>query len=376
MQPNQIQDLISRYLSGNCTEAEKALVETSYLKYLPNHEPLKEEEIAEDLKLIAANLQFSKPEIKFTLLKKLSIAAAIVVAFGGSLFFAFRKESNYSVAKNNQEKILPGTDKAILTLANGRQIILDKNASTLVVDSIAGISIKKTANGELVYEILNVANSTNSTNQFNTIATPRGSQYTVVLQDGSKVWLNASSSLKYPLVFNGDKRKVELNGEGYFEVAKNKEKPFIVHTANQDVEVLGTHFNINAYPEEKETKTTLLEGKVRVSTANEKALMKPGEQVVNFKSGNTLKSAMLEDASESIAWKNGLFLFNHEDLYGIMSKVSRWYNVEVEYKGNFNNQYYSGTISKFGEVIDVLKIMQLTGSVKFKIEGRRIIVMK
>jgi transmembrane sensor len=377
MQPNQIKILINRYLSGDCTEAEKSLVENSYRDYLPNPEPLREQEILADLQYIESQLPLPRPTKKLNFYKKLSIAAAMLVAIGGTLYFGLAKNNqNNTTANLAEEQILPGTDKAILTLANGRKIMLDKNASTLLMDSTAGIRIKKTENGELIYEILATASTTNNANQYNTIETPRGSQYTVILQDGTKVWLNASSSLKYPLIFNGTKRKVELNGEGYFEVSKNKEKPFIVQTINQEVEVLGTHFNVNAYPEEAAIKTTLLEGKVIVHKGAEEAVMKPGEQVVNLKKAKNLKLSMLDDANEVIAWKNGLFLFSHENLYDIMAKISRWYDVEVEYQGKFDNQFYSGTISRFGEVKDVLKIMELTGSVKFKIQGRRIIVMK
>ncbi|TKC12773.1 FecR family protein [Pedobacter polaris] len=377
MQPNQIKELINRYLSGNCTEAESALVENSYRDYLLNPEPLKEHEILADLQWIEAKLPLPRSTKKLNFYKKISIAAALLIAVGGTLYFGLaRKDQKDITAKLAEEKILPGTDRAILTLADGRKILLDKNASTLFLDSTAGIQIKKTKNGELIYEVLATVSTTGNVKQYNTIETPRGSQYTVILQDGTKVWLNASSFLKYPLVFSGNKRQVELNGEGYFEVSKNKARPFIVQTNNQEVEVLGTHFNVNAYPEEVAIKTTLLEGKVIVHKGGEEALMKPGEQVVNLKTSKNLKLSTLEDANEVIAWKNGLFLFTHESLYDIMVKISRWYDVEVEYQGKFDNQYYSGTISRFGEVEAVLKIMELTGSVKFKIHGRRIIVMK
>jgi len=376
MQPNQIKDLINRYLSGNCTEEEKALVESSYIDYLPDQPALTEEQIAADLKWIQAQLPVKKSTTKLVPFRKISIAAALVIAIGGMLYLGLQKRPRQAIADNGVENILPGTDRAILTLANGKKIILDKNASTLLLDSTAGIRIKKTEKGELIYEILASSANAGRTNEYNTIETPRGSQYVVILQDGTKVWLNAASSLKYPLVFNGSNRKVELTGEGYFEVAKNKEKPFLVRTNNQEVEVLGTHFNINAYPEEKEIKTTLLEGKVLVRKGNVGSMIKPGEQTINLKSSKGLKLITLEDANEMVAWKNGLFLFKHEDLYSIMNRLSRWYDVEIDYRGNFANQYYSGTISRFEEVEDVLKIMQLTGSVNFKIEGRRIIVMK
>ncbi|CAH0266625.1 hypothetical protein SRABI27_03370 [Pedobacter sp. Bi27] len=378
MQNNQIKDLLKRYLAGECTEEEKALVESSYLDYHTDAVPLTENEIADDLAAIAANLPKEKQPKVFPLFKKMIAAAAVLVIVASiAIYFTIRPKKEFTAKiANPAEKILPGTDKAILTLADGRKITLDKNTSTLLLDSLAGIRIKKTAKGELVYEVLDVKETAANLNAFNTIETPRGSQYKVILPDGSNVWLNASSSLKYPVIFNGNKRNVELAGEAYFEVAKNKEMPFVVHTQTQDVQVLGTHFNINAYPDETETKTTLLEGKVLVSKGAESKMMKPGEQVINANQSRVLELRTMTDATESIAWKNGLFLFNHNDLHTIMHQISRWYDVEVDYEGDFRKQYYSGTISKFGKVTDVLKTMELTGSVKFKIVGRRIIVMK
>lgn len=378
MQNNQIKDLLKRYLAGECTEEEKALVESSYLDYHTDAVPLTENEIADDLAAIAANLPKEKQPKVFSLLKKMIAAAAVLVIVASiAIYFTIRPKKEFTAKiANPAEKILPGTDRAILTLADGRKITLDKNTSTLLLDSLAGIRIKKTAKGELVYEVLDVKGTAANLNAFNTIETPRGSQYKVILPDGSNVWLNASSSLKYPVIFNGNKRNVELAGEAYFEVAKSKEMPFVVHTQTQDVQVLGTHFNINAYADETATKTTLLEGKVLVSKGAESKMMKPGEQVINANQSRVLELSTMTDATESIAWKNGLFLFNHNDLHTIMHQISRWYDVEVDFEGDFRKQYYSGTISKFGKVTDVLKTMELTGSVRFKIIGRRIIVMK
>lgn len=378
MQNDQIKDLLKRYLAGECTEEEKALVENSYLDYHVNASPLTEHEITADLAAIAANLPKEKQPKVFSLFKKMIAAAAVLVVLASiAIYFTIRSKNELTAkVANPVEEILPGTDKAILTLADGRKVMLDKNTSILLLDSLAGIRIKKTAKGELVYEVLDIKGIAANLNAFNTIETPRGSQYKVILPDGSNVWLNASSSLKYPVIFSGNKRNVELAGEAYFEVAKNKEMPFVVHTQTQDVQVLGTHFNINAYPDETETKTTLLEGKVLVSKGTESKMMRPGDQVVNANQSRTLELSILTDATESIAWKNGLFLFNHNDLHTIMHQISRWYDVEVDYEGDFRKQYYSGTISKFGKVTDVLKTMELTGSVKFKIVGRRIIVMK
>lgn len=375
MQANQIENLLKRYTTGQCSEEEKALVETAYLSYLPEVNSLTEEEITEDLLRIRNALPKDPKHLKIRIFRFAAAAAVLLIVSAGLLYYQLAGNQNtHKQAFQKTEKILPGTDRAILTLADGRKIALDKNAAVLFSDSASGISIRKTAKGELIYETLKSTGGNQSANAYNTIETPKGSQYKIILPDGTNVWLNAASSLRYPVVFNGPKREVELSGEGYFEVAKDPHMPFNVKSAKQTVEVLGTHFNINAYPDEQFIKTTLLEGKVVVSQSGEKKLMKPGQQVTSY--GQTLTLDNLSDAQESVAWKNGIFLFHHEDLHSIMNRVSRWYDIEVEYKNEFNNQYYSGTISKFDNVTDVLKIMEMTGSVRFRIVGRRITVMK
>jgi len=210
---------------------------------------------------------------------------------------------------------------------------------------------------------------------FNTISTPVGGQYTVVLPDGSKVWLNAASSLKFPTAFTGTERRVELTGEGYFEVAKNKHMPFKVNFNREEVEVLGTHFNISAYPDEAVTRTTLLEGSVRISKNNIKKILVPGQQAISSMQTGGFNIAEV-NTDEAIAWKNGLFLFHNENIRSIMKKIARWYNVDVNYQGSFTNQEYGGRISQSKNLSEILKNLELTGTIHFKIEGRRVTVME
>jgi len=376
MHHNQIDDLLKRYAKGQCSEEEKALIESTYLSYLPDVDQLSEEDIEKDLAWIQAGLPKEPKRFKIWNFKFASAAAVLVVISATLLYFGIvHKAEPNKVTLAKTEQILPGTDKAILTLANGRKVVLDKNAATLISDSTSGIKIRKTAEGELIYELMEgKANDENAT-AFNTIETPRGSQYKIILPDGTRVWLNAASSLRYPLVFSGKTREVDLDGEGYFEVYKNKNMPFLVNSGNQIVEVLGTHFNISSYANDPAIATTLLEGKVVVKRGKDKQVLNPGEQVLNLPD-RPLSVNVLPDAAEKIAWKNGSFVFNHENLQSIMNRISRWYDVEVDYKGNFDQKFYSGTISKYESVTDVLKIMELTRSVKFKIEGRRITVTK
>jgi ferric-dicitrate binding protein FerR (iron transport regulator) len=194
----------------------------------------------------------------------------------------------------------------------------------------------------------------------------------LVLPDGTKVWLNAASSLKYPAAFAGNERRVELNGEAYFEVSKDPSKPFFVKTASQTVAVLGTHFNINSYTDESATKTTLLEGSVKVTGNNGQSVkIKPGEQAINYANAISIKENV--DTDEAIAWKNGKFMFKNTDLQTIMRQLSRWYDVDVEYQGKIEQKHYMGRISRNVPVSQIFEILKTSG-LNFTINGRKIIV--
>ncbi|HMF72741.1 MAG TPA: FecR domain-containing protein, partial [Flavitalea sp.] len=268
-----------------------------------------------------------------------------------------------------ENSIATGSNKASLTLSDGTTIVLDDAANGLLTTQ-AGIKISKTTDGQLKYDASRPQPS--HANGFNTIHTPRGGQYQVVLPDGSSVWLNAASSLKFPTVFSGNERKVELTGEAYFEVAKNKVKPFIVASGNQTLEVLGTHFNVNAYQDDGKIRTTLLEGSIKVShtQTNAFSLLVPGQQAELRKEIKVTKV----DVKQSIAWKNGYFVFASENIQTLMQKIARWYDVDVEYEGRVTTEGFVGSISRFEDVSEVLHMLQLTGMVHFKIVGRKIIV--
>jgi transmembrane sensor len=297
------------------------------------------------------------------------IAAAITIAIIAGTWMLFFVESPAPAAYAND--ISPGTDTAILTLANGTKINLgDMKGGSLLNES--GIEIIKVEDGTLVYKVVE---SKSNILEYNTITTPKGGQYKIVLPDGTRVWLNAASSLTYRASLNTSfgERKVHLLGEAYFEVVKKQKMPFIVRTDKQEVIVLGTHFNINSYKDEPNTKTTLLEGSVKVFSKYGDAILKPGQQSVTSGSAIQLSRA---DIDQAVAWKNGEFMFSKELLSGIMKEISRWYNVDVVYADQqLENKVFNGTISKFKNVSHVLKMLEKTGEVKFKIEGRRITVM-
>ncbi len=286
-----------------------------------------------------------------------------------------KKEDRKPLASRPAD-LMPGGNKAILMLANGSKIVLD-NAKHGKIAEQQNVSISKTQSGQIVYSNNGNAPATDQIASaaivFNSIITPRGGQYEVVLPDGTKVWLNAASSLKYPTVFSGADRRVELTGEAYFEVAKNAGKPFFVKSATQTVEVLGTHFNVNSYYDEKAVRTTLLEGSVKVNSSAGKLLAKltPGEQAVNSAVAiNVIHDA---DVDEAVAWKNGKFMFHDADLQTIMRQLSRWYDVDVEYQGQVPVKHYLGRISRNVPVSQVFLILKTSG-LNFTINGRKIIV--
>ena len=306
-----------------------------------------------------------------------SLAAAamlLIVAAAGLLYHQHNKQVKNNVVARKQE-IRPGSNKAILTLANGKKVVLTDSTSGEIAMQ-AGIKITKTAKGQIIYEMPAGIVTSNRIPEYNTIEAPTGGQWEVVLPDRSKVWLNARSSLTYPTWFAGNERKVKLRGEAYFEIAHNQKMPFRVVSKTQTVEVLGTHFNIMAYEDEQMMKTTLLEGSVKISDGNRARILLPGEQAQVQVSNATLKVTNDIDLEDVIAWKSGYFKFN-ESLESIMRKISRWYDVEISYAGKIDpSQRFGGKISRNKNLSSALKIMELTGNVHFKVQGRRVTVMQ
>lgn len=301
-----------------------------------------------------------------------SIAAAIILIIIGVssyLWFNNRSNSGNDIAKTtSQHDILPGGNKAVLTLSDGSSIVLDSAANgTLALQG--STKVLKTNEGQLAY---NIGNEEATEILYNTLATPRGGQYQLVLPDGSKVWLNAASSIHYPTSFTGKDRKVEITGEAYFEVEKNIRMPFIVKVNDMEVRVLGTHFNVNAYSDEAVAKTTLLEGSVLVARDAATVLLKPGQQAQIAKTG-TLKVIDNADLDEAVAWKNGVFYFNRVDIQTIMRQIARWYDVDIQYQGEIIPKKFGGEIQRDLNLSEVLEGLKETG-IHFRIEGRKLIV--
>lgn len=378
----EAKELLEKYRSGKCSPQEKLLLQKWF------HQ-LHENELTE---LTEADLKTAKKEfrkkisplikdygVKTIWPRYISAAAIIIIISVGTLFYMDylkKSEAKHAVSEAKND-ISPGGNIATLTLADGRKISLTDAKNGHLAEQ-SGIKISKTADGQLVYNIANNENSSQSLS-YNTIETPAGGQYQVILPDGSKVWLNSASSLRYPVRFTGNERKVEISGEAYFEVAHNNKMPFRVINSNQTVEVLGTHFNIMAYPDESSTNTTLLEGSVKIIKENKSKIISPGQQT-RVKNGNIDVASV--DVTQAIAWKEGYFMFKNEDIQSIMRQISRWYNLEVKYEGQIPERVFGAKISRARNVSEVLEILESTGSIHFKIipgdaqgKERRIIVM-
>ena len=316
-------------------------------------------------------------------MKWLHVAAAsvILISVGVYVFnrITLNRKANDEVVKTvpSQEvsnDIQPGGDKAILTLANGSQIILDSAANGLVAQQ-GHTEVMKLADGQLVY---NGAGDQANEVLYNTVVTPRGGQYRLILPDGSRIWLNAVSSIRFPTAFTGRDRTIEITGEAYFEIAKDPSRPFRVLVrpvsgkGDMEVAVLGTHFNINAYQDEPAIKTTLLEGSVKVTNGTNHTIINPGQQTHLNKSG-VIKVIQDADVAEAVAWKDGRFEFNDTDLKTIMRQVMRWYDVDVEYQDNMPDRYFTADISRNKTLSGVLTILRLC-VVDFKLEGKKLTV--
>ena len=300
-------------------------------------------------------------------------AAVILLAIGTGFYFNYssKKSTDLEADSNvHRNDLLPGGNKAILRLANGSTILLD-TAKRGILAQQAGTKIEKLANGQLAY---NSKKDKKYEELFNTVSTPRGGEYHLLLPDSTEVFLNSASSIRFPVDFRGNERKVEISGEVYFEVSKNPLKPFRVTVSDMMIEVLGTHFNVNAYSEEAVIRTTLLEGSVAVSNRKAGIHLQPGQQSIADQQGNLVLKDHI-DLDEAVAWKNGKFEFHNAEIETIMSQIGRWYNVEVAYEGQRTRETFSGIVSRKGNVSQVLKIMEMAG-IRFKIEKEKIIVIQ
>lgn len=387
-------ELVRKYLDDKASKKEVHFIEQYYDHFgkeeditnsLSTEEMQKlESEIKGNIHARISKMEKKKGPFLTRLFFQRSAAAAavilVLISAGGYLLYN-RSINKFPVVANDQSgryknDVAPGGDKAILILGDGSTVVLDNTQNGMV--GLQGNSkILKIDAGKLAYADNKAGKNGQPQIVYNTISTPRGGQYQIELADGTKVWLNASSSLRFPTAFiAGKERIVELNGgEAYFEVAKNEAMPFKVKINKMEVQVLGTHFDVMAYTNERTIKTTLLEGSVKINLQldNKGVLLKPGQQLQLDKSG-AVKLMQNVDVDLAVAWKNGFTAFKKADIETIMRQVERWYDVDVTYEGAIQERTFTGKISRNANLSDLLRLLEIS-KIRFRIDGKKITVL-
>jgi len=372
-------DLYEKHQAGTATPAERARFEATLgaadLPDLPWQAAAHGDEAATQAAIFQRLRQSGVPapgrRRRTPWAALLAFVMLLVAGVGG--YWGWQRRAAPAVARRPAPRpaapvaLRPGRNQALLTLADGRTVLLDQAHLGLLARQ-GGSQVQKTADGQLRY----AGGAAGGARLYNTVATPRGGQYQLTLPDGSQVWLNAASSLRFPVAFTEAERRVELTGEAYFEVAKDARHPFKVTARGAEVTVLGTHFDVQAYDDEPALAATLLEGAVQVRQGTQQALLRPGQQGRCWPQGQVQVREV--DVQHAVAWKNGYFVFNDEPIEAIMRQVARWYDVDVQYQGVLTNKDFNGKISRYKDAADVLRVLALTGAVHFTTEGRRITV--
>ncbi len=378
--------LAEKWIAGTITPEEKTRLFEWYDRFDDTELTIEGQEATAFGRLKQEMLQDIRHRIKppagVRRLTRASVAAAALLLLIPGAWLALHSRTATQLAaatpiKNTSRTndIAPGCNRAILTLADGSTVTLD-SAGPGKVTKQGNVEVIKRGDGQLQYA--SAGNTPPETIAYNELSTPRGGQYRLKLQDGTNVWLNASSSIRYPTAFVGKERKVQITGEAYFEVAKNADMPFRVTVLdpapggkNTEIEVLGTGFNVNAYQDEAGQRTTLIEGAVKVTSGAGAVTLKPSEQAVS--SGNQLKMMQLENTEQTIAWKNGYFEFENADIPAIMRQISRWYDVDVEYQGKASDDRFSGRFSRNVSLAVVLQILHTSG-VELLADDKKIVI--
>ncbi|NQX39025.1 FecR domain-containing protein [Pedobacter steynii] len=369
MTEQEIVKLLKKYTEGNCTPEETALVESLYMMMEEVSPAPSPKNIEKAYVQVKKNLPIAN---KKPIRRRLLVAASVLLALsiGISLYpYSDKKKSDKPISISAKTKFIPGKSQAFLILANGKKIPLNEVANGKIATEGNAV-ITKTEQGQIAY---NNVETKNLAAVYNTVSTPRGGEYILTLSDGTKVWLNAATSIAYPSTFTGKTRDVKIDGEAYFEVAHHPEQPFRVSANDQTIEVLGTHFNVNSYTDEPNLKTTLFEGQVKIIKSGQTVILKPGEQAINNRNSGSLVVSKDVDVQQVLAWKNGRFYFNFTDAGTVLRQIARWYNVELQFRGKVPEQRLSGSFSKYENAGKALEILQYAG-VNLKIEGRTIIV--
>lgn len=402
MNRNNIDEVLNKLAKNEATAEEKqeftnwinGLDEKSYRQVLDQYQAIVLQTVGPDMPELELKIESKLDEhkrlkrpIPLKSLRNIAVVSILLImTVTGTWYFLDNflgtsglLDDNTIMTSRYGNDILPGGDKATLTLSGGKQIILD-DLPEGVLNTENGIRIQKTGEGEIVYDFSVAEMEKEIPVTYNTISTPKGGEYRVTLPDGSRVWLNSGSSITCPTVFKANERIVEVSGEVYFEVktitspGDSRRVPFIVRTGDQSVEVLGTEFNIKAYSDMERMETTLVEGKIRVQTPLKEVLLQPGEQAQVARKGDVAVTDQV-DVGKVVAWKNGYFQFSDDSIEDIMLLLQRWYDVDIKYMGSKVNAEFGGQISRSKNISEVLRILELTGEVRFRIDGRTIEVL-
>lgn len=393
MYTDRIAELTAKFFAGTYTEAEKWELAV-WIKENPDQELIRAlekewDDFESEIRMpdevsdrILNTILYSAPQASLddtveeetavgNLWQRIAVAAVVILSLG-LYWWPENNQEQLAVQSKPQVQLAdlpPGGNRAILTLGDGSSIVLDNAKNGNLADQ-GNTQITKSKKGELVYNAWGVSEQTIV---FNTVSTPKGGEYHIILSDGTKVWLNAASRLRFPTVFKGKERNVEITGEVYFEVARNAKMPFIVKAGKTEITVLGTHFNVMAYADENVLKTTLLEGSVKVSSEGKSAMLAPGQQARVKKISDNISVQDDIDTQKEMAWKNGYFQFQDDNLQYVMRQISRWYDVDVIYQGTPGQETFTGRLPRNGKVSKIFKILSLSG-VKCSIQGKSVVV--
>jgi ferric-dicitrate binding protein FerR (iron transport regulator) len=406
----EFQQLIQKYLTGKASPEEKDFVESYYQypgfdnKEIPPVTKAMEEELFQRLAARLDEPEFAKvihlqqdvpatPEITVPTdpvtdrkrrlrspatsrrLTRFAAAAALLLLIGSTwLYFSPHHDQQMANARTKQQDVTPGGSKATLTLGDGRVVVLDSAGNGQLAQQ-GQSTVKKLSNGQLAY----VPQAGNEDKVlYNTLSTPIGGGYKLTLPDGTRVWLNSASSIRYPTAFTGSERRVFMTGEAYFEVKEDAQKPFYTVTRGASIHVLGTRYNVMAYEDENSVNTTLVEGKVKVSSDKASAMLRPGQQAIINAAGTTNNNGVIEikeaDIDKETAWIDGFFQFDQTNLSTLMRQLKRWYGIEAVYRGGDTSRLFGGRISRNMNLSQVIQLLQGNG-IHFNIEGKKLIIL-
>lgn len=388
MNEDRLKYLLERYQSNECSPEEQQELDEwfhtwnpgtagmqQWLREAGGAQALSEEMYADFRERVAPPARRRSGAVWY----KVAAAAAVLIVLLIVFYPKGQREVQLAQHESNKQAtqpandIRPGSNKAVLKLADGSEIVLSDSGNSHIATQ-SNTAIERLQTGGIAYQVAQ-EQADDKPPVYNTLTTPRGGKFTLTLSDGTVVTLDAASSITYPVVFTGKERRVEITGQAYFDVVHNAAKPFHVSAKGQLIEDLGTAFNVNAYPDDPFIKVTLVEGLVDVSNEQEKASLVPGQQAM-VKDGESKMRVKVVNVEETIAWKNGWFIFHHENLQNIMKQAGRWYDAEIVIDPALMNKKLGGNISRYKEISELLENLKLTGGLDYRIEGRKVTLTK